>query len=315
MQDLNDLYYFVQVVDHGGFAPAGRALGMQKSKLSRRVGLLEDRLGVRLIQRSTRRFSITEVGQEYYRQCQAMLVEAEAAQAVIDNVRSEPRGIIRMTCPPGLLNYHFGELIAQFMAKNPLIEVQLKSVNRPVDVIGEGYDLAIRVGFEPLRQSDLMVRKLGEVPQCLVGSPALLNIREAVNVPADLAGLPSLDFGTAHADHPSSEPTGSRYQWCLEHPDGLAALVPHTPRLISDDLPSLRAAALHGLGIVQLPDMAVAGDIETGRLVDVLPDWRPRSGLVHAIFPSRRGLLPSIRALLDYLALECTPYRRSPAND
>lgn len=300
MQDLNDLYYFVQVVEHGGFAPAARALGVQKSKLSRRIGLLEDRLGVRLIQRSSRSFSVTEIGQEYYRQCLAMLVEAEAAQAVIDTVRAEPQGVVRMSCPPGLLYYSFGALIARFMAEHPRVQVHLKAVNRGVDVIGEGYDLAVRTGSSEAEPSGLMIRKLGVTPQCLVGSPTFLEGRPRPSAPTDLSGLPSLDFGLPQDAH----------DWRLEAPDGLTALVRHQPRLVTDDLATLRAAAVQGVGIAQLPSMMVQDDIDAGRLVDVLPDWRPRSDAVYAVFPSRRGLLPSIRALLDFLADECAEHRR-----
>jgi DNA-binding transcriptional LysR family regulator len=144
MRDLNDLYYFVQVVDHHGFAPAARALGMQKSKLSRRIAALEDQLGTRLIQRSSRKFSVTEIGLAYYQHCLAMLVEAEAAQALIDGARSEPCGTIRVACAPGLLTYQMSGLIVRFMALYPDLDVQLHSTSRRVDVIGEGFDLAIR---------------------------------------------------------------------------------------------------------------------------------------------------------------------------
>ncbi|HET6605577.1 MAG TPA: LysR family transcriptional regulator, partial [Rhodopila sp.] len=130
MQDLNDLYYFVQVVDHGGFAAAGRALGLQKSRLSRRILMLEERLGVRLLNRSSRRFSVTEIGREFYNRCVAMLVEAEAAEHVVAEVSAEPRGIIRVSCPVALLSFQFGALIAQFMAKHPAVEVHLESTNR-----------------------------------------------------------------------------------------------------------------------------------------------------------------------------------------
>ena len=141
MQDLNDLYYFAQVVDHGGFAPAGRALGMPKSKLSRRVALLEERLGVRLIQRSTRHFSVTEVGQTFHAHCKAMLVEAEAAQEAIELTRSEPRGIVRVACPVALLDTRVGEMIAAFLAQCPGVEIQLDATNRRVDLIAEGIDI------------------------------------------------------------------------------------------------------------------------------------------------------------------------------
>jgi DNA-binding transcriptional LysR family regulator len=298
MQDLNDLYYFVQVVDHGGFAAAGRALDMQKSKLSRRIVLLEERLGVRLLNRSSRRFSVTEIGREYYDRCIAMLVQAEAADQVIAEVRAEPRGVVRMSCPTGLLSFRFGALIARFMAENPAVEIHLEGTNRRVDVIAEGFDIAIRVRFPPLESTDLVMRQLDESTQYLVASPNL--VPEPLRSPADLHGLPSLDFAPARRDH----------QWELEHPDGLTAAVPHRPRLVTDDMSALRDAALAGVGVVKLPAMLVARDVVAGRLIRVLPDWRPRAGIIHAVFPSRRGLLPSVRALLDFLADECAQQRQ-----
>jgi DNA-binding transcriptional LysR family regulator len=135
MHDLNDLYYFVQVVDHGGFAPAGRALGEPKSKLSRRIALLEEHLGVRLIQRSTRHFLTTEIGQSYYAHCKAMLVEADAAQAAVEQTRSEPSGIVRLTCPVALLHARVSVMLAGFMAHYPQVEVHLEATNRRVDLI------------------------------------------------------------------------------------------------------------------------------------------------------------------------------------
>lgn len=301
MQDLNDLYYFVQIVDHGGFAAAGRALGLQKSKLSRRIALLEERLGVRLIQRSTRHFSVTEIGQEYYGRCLAVLVEAESAQLVIERVRAEPRGVIRMSCPTALLNFQFGALIARFMMQNPRVEIHLESTNRHVDVIGEGFDLAVRVRFPPLEQSDLVMRKLDDSTQCLVASPALLKERKPPETPGDLASWPSLDLGPPQRQH----------NWHLEHSDGGTALVPHTPRLVTDDMAVLREAALEGVGIVQLPTMMIWNDVRSGHLVQVLPRWTPKSWIIYAVFPSRRGVLPSLRALVDFLAAECSAKRHA----
>lgn len=297
MRDLNDLYYFVQVVDHGGFAAAGRALGMQKSKLSRRLALLEERLGVRLIQRSSRRFTVTEIGREYYRRCVAMLVEAEAAEQLIAEARSEPCGTLRVSCPTALLSFQFGALVARFMAENPSVEVYLEATNRRVDVIAEGLDVAIRVRFPPLEPSDLLMRTLDESTQCLVAGPAL--VTEPLESPDALAGRPSLDLGPPHRDH----------HWRLDHEDGRSAIVPHHPRLVTDDMPALREAALAGIGVVQLPTMMIWDDVRSGRLVGVLPQWRPRSGIIHAVFPSRRGLLPSVRTFLDFLASECAAQR------
>ncbi|GAA4498534.1 LysR substrate-binding domain-containing protein [Gluconacetobacter tumulicola] len=298
MQDLNDLYYFVQTVDHGGFAAAGRALGVQKSKLSRRILLLEERLGVRLLNRSSRHFSVTEIGREFYDRCLAMLIEAEAAEQVIAQVRAEPRGVIKMSCPVALANFQFGALIARFMLENPAVDIHLESTNRRVDVIAEGFDIAIRVRFPPLESTDLVMRRLDESTQCLVASRAL--VATALSSPGDLAGLPSLDFGPPHRDH----------QWRLDHADGQEAVISHRPRLVTDDMAALREAAISGVGIVQLPTRMIWDDILTRRLIHVLPDWRPRAGIVHAVFPSRRGLLPSIRALLDFLAAECAAQRQ-----
>jgi len=298
MQDLNDLYYFVQVVDHGGFAAAARAIGIQKSKLSRRILLLEERLGVRLLNRSSRRFSVTEVGREFYDRCVAMLIEAEAAEQVIAETRAEPRGVIRVSCPVALVSSQFGALIARFMVENPAVEVHLESTNRRVDVIAEGYDVAIRVRFPPLEPTDLVMRRLDESTQCLVASPAL--VTAPLRSPADLHGLPSLDLGPPRRDH----------QWQLESAEGQTATVPHHPRLATDDMAALRHAAIAGVGIVQLPTIMIWQDIDAGRLIHVLPDWRPRAGIVHAVFPSRRGLLPSVRALLDFLARECAAQRQ-----
>jgi DNA-binding transcriptional LysR family regulator len=299
MQDLNDLYYFVQVVDHGGFAAAARVTGLQKSKLSRRIQQLEDNLGVRLLNRSSRRFSVTEIGREYYDRCVAMLVEAEAAEQVIAQVRAEPRGVIRVSCPVALINFQFGALFARFLAAYPQIELHLESTNRRVDVIAEGFDIAIRVRFPPLEPTDLVMRRLDTSTQCLVASPAVMAGR-TLSSPADLNHLPSVDLGPIRRD----------YQWHLEHADGQTASVAHNPRLVTDDMAALREAALAGVGIVQMPTMMIWRQVETGDLIHVLPEWRPRAGIVHAVFPSRRGLLPSVRTLLDFLALECAEARK-----
>lgn len=296
MQDLNDLYYFVQVVEHKGFAPAGRALNIPKSKLSRRIALLEERLGVRLIQRSTRRFAVTEIGREYHRHCLAMLVEVNAAQEVIDRVSAEPQGSVRISCPTALLDYQLGDILARFLAACPRVQMQLESTNRRVDVIGEGFDIAIRVRFPPLEDSGLVMRVLGDSTQRLVASPALLQAHglSAPLLPADLSSLPSLDEGPPHREH----------AWQLLGPGGASAVVHHAPRLISDDRLALRLAALQGVGVLQLPTLLVQQDLQQGLLIDVLPDWRPRAAIVHAVFPSRRGLLPAVRELINFIAAE-----------
>lgn len=304
MQDLNDLAYFVEVVNHHGFAPAARALGMQKSKLSRRIAQLEDRLGVRLIQRSTRRFSVTDIGQSYYQHCLAMLVEAEAAQEAIDTIRAEPAGLIRMSCPPGLISYRIGAAVAAFLAANPKVRVQLKAHNRPVDVIREGFDVVIQTGKPELDAASLVMRKLGEVSQCLVAAPALLEKRPRPSTPSDLAGMPAIGLGNMLTNSGSE-----RIEWSLAHEDGSTAVIPAEPRLLTDDLAALRAAALAAIGVVQMPNLMTEDDLAGGRLVTLLPQWTSPNLHIYAVFPSRRGLLPSIRALIDHLANDCQPYR------
>ncbi len=290
--DLNDLYYFVQVVDHSGFASAGRALGMPKSKLSRRVALLEERLGVRLLLRSTRKFAVTEVGQTYYQHCKAMLVEAEAAQLSIDAVQAQPRGVVRISCPITLLHELVGTMLTDFMVMHTDVTVQLEATNRKVDVIGEGLDLAIRVRTLPLDDSELSVRMLAEHAQILVASPILMARLGLPSNPHDLANWPSLWLGSPE----------QQFVWRLEHADQGPEHVAHNPRLVTTDMVALRGAALAGLGVVQLPMLMAHTHIANGTLVNVLPDWGPRKEAVHAVFASRRGMLPAVRALIDHLA-------------
>jgi DNA-binding transcriptional LysR family regulator len=292
MQDLNDLRFFAEVVEQNGFAAAARKLGLPRSRVSRRVGLLEDRLGVRLIHRSTRRFAVTEIGREYYRHCVAMMAEAEAAQETIDRLRSEPQGAVRVSCPSSLISFQVGEMIARFMERYPKVEVWLESTNRRVDVIREGFDIAIRVRFPPLEDSDLVVRKLAVSPQRLVASPSVIGSFSRPLVPADLSALPSLAW----------DPTMLAHEWRLDGPDGATAAIHHRPRFVTEDMVALHLAALRGVGICLLPTFIVQGDLDAGRLIDLLPEWRPKAGVIHALFPSRRGLLPSVRALLDFLA-------------
>jgi len=291
MQDLNALYYFVQVVDHGGFASAGRALGIPKSKLSRHIARLEQRLEARLINRSTRQLSVTELGLGYYRHCVAMLVEAEAADELIMHNLAQPRGTVRLSCPPSLLHYLISPLLVRFMEQCPEVEVHVEATSRRVDVIKEGLDMAIRVRFPPIEDSDLAMKVLSNSPQRLVAAPGLFVDRPLPRVPADLAGLPSLDFDQADKQH----------AWQLDGPDGVTAHVPLRPKLVTDNAETLHQAALAGLGVVKLALLVAGPDLHNGRLIDVLPGWLPRGGILHAVFPSRRGLLPSVRALLDFL--------------
>ena len=185
-------------------------------------------------------------------------------------------------------------MIARYMAANTRVTVELESTSRRVDIIGEGFDVALRVRFPPLEPTDLVMRTLGDSVQHIVASPDLVRDRTLPLVPADLGALPSLDFAPALAKH----------VWELNGPDGASVRLTHKPRLVTDDVAQLLHAALAGVGVVKLPSMVADEHIASGRLVNVTPGWTPRGGIVHAVFPTRRGLLPSVRSYIDFLAAE-----------
>ncbi len=305
--DLNDLRLFAHVADQGGFAAAGRKLGLPRSYVSRRIARLEDQLGVRLIQRSTRSFSVTDLGREFHRQCLAMLAEAEAARELIEREHLEPQGVVRLSCPTALAHHQIGAMLARFLKTCPRVEIHMDCVNRRVDLLREGYDLAIRVRFPPLEDSDLIVRRFGSDQQHLLASPSLLEKDRAAHGPLrgpeDLARLPSLSW---HVDR-------TRHHWDLVSAENGGAerrmAVAHRPRLATQEMSVIAEALLAGVGIAQLPSMAAREHLAAGRLVEVLPDWAPQSAVIHAVFPSRRGLAPSVRLLIDHLAEEYAKLR------
>lgn len=294
MQDLNDFVWFVKVVEYGGFAAAGRALDQPKSKLSRRIAQLEERLGVRLIQRTTRQFTVTEVGNTFYQHCKAMLVEAEAAEEAVAALQAEPRGVVKITCPVTLLHVHVGSMLAKFMARYPGINIQLEATNRRVDVVGENIDVAIRVRPRPFDDSDLVLRVLSDRGQCLVASPQLVERMGKPVMPSELSNWPGLSLGAGKQLH----------KWELNGPSGAKAEIYFTARFITTDMLALREAAMAGVGVVQLPVLMVKDQLASGELVAVLSEWQPRREVIHAVFPSRRGLLPSVRTLVDFLTEE-----------
>lgn len=294
MQDLNDFAWFVHVVDNGGFAAAGRALDIPKSKLSRRIAQLEEQLGVRLIHRTTRQFTVTEVGQTFYQHCKAMLIEAEAAQEAIAVLQAEPRGCVKLTCPVTLLHVHVGPMLARFMVRYPGVQIQLEATNRRVDLVAEGVDVAIRVRPRPFDDSDLVMRVLADRGHCLVASPRLVEAMGKPLSPDELSRWPGLSTSAGKHVH----------RWSLNGPNGAKAEVHFTPRLITSDMLALREAAVAGVGVVQLPILMAKDQLADGSLVRVLDAWEPRREVIHAVFPSRRGLLPAVRALVDFLTDE-----------
>jgi DNA-binding transcriptional LysR family regulator len=292
MQPLEGFYYFTQVVDHGGFARAARALGVPKSRLSRHVVALEAQLNVRLLNRSTRRFAVTEVGQEVYRHATAMLAEADAAIEAVEFARAEPRGMIRASCPVALAQSALAAMLPAFLAKYPAVRLQMHVSNRRVDVVREGFDLALRVRSQPSGEDGLVMRAFGRANQLLVASPAYLARAGAPASPQELRERETLDYGGELDPGP----------WQLVGAHGESMRAEHTPRVLCHDFIVLREAALAGLGIAQLPESVVREDLRSGALTRVLPDWSSPEGIVHVVFPSRRGLLPAVRVFIDFLA-------------
>jgi DNA-binding transcriptional LysR family regulator len=292
VQPLEGLYYFTQVVEHGGYARAARALDIPKSRLSRHVAALETQLNVRLVNRSTRRFAVTEVGQEVCRHAIAMLAEADAALEAVEFARAEPRGTLRVSCPVALAQWGLAALLPDFLATYPGVRLQLHVSNRRVDVLAEGIDVALRVRSQPSGEDGLVMRSFGESEELLVASPAYLARAGRPTEPAQLAKVETLDQANELG----------RQLWVLQGPGGRSERVEHTPRLVCSDFVVLRAAALAGLGIARLPETVVRADLAGGALERVLPEWNAPQGILHLVFPSRRGLLPAVRALIDFLA-------------
>ncbi len=291
MQDLNDMLYFTEVVASGGFAAAGRTLGLPKSRLSRRVADLEGRLGVRLLQRTTRKLSLTAVGEVYYRHCVAMCDEARAADDAVAQAQSEPRGTIHVTCPVTLAQTVLGPILPQFLARHPLVRLDMEVSNRVVDLVEDGVDVALRVRPSTADSGSLVVKHLGLTYGQLVASPAQFDRQQRPVVPADLPGLDTVAMSAIDG----------RASWRLLGPGGAEHMFQHQPRFVADDLLTLKFAVLAAMGSSVLPDYMCRDELHDGRLVLVLPDWQPPPSVVHAVFPSRRGLLPAVRTFLDFL--------------
>jgi DNA-binding transcriptional LysR family regulator len=291
MRDLNDLSFFAAVVANGGFSAASRALDIPKSRISRRVAALENQLGVRLLERSTRRFNVTDVGQDVYRHARAALAEAEAIEEVASRLKAEPQGLVRVSCPQGADRLLAAELPA-FLARYPRLRLQVLVSNRRVDLIEEAVDVAIRVREKLDTDADLQVRIIGRSTLMLVASPAFLNAHGRPATPAELAALPTLS---------QSERSGLD-RWALVNERGAEEVVVHEPRLSSSEFAVLRQSAIDGVGVGFLPEYVCREPLIDGRLERVLPAWAGREAILHLVFTSRRGLLPGVRAVIDFLA-------------
>lgn len=299
--DLNAYFYFVHVVEKRGFAPAGRALGIPKSRLSRHIQQLEERLGTRLIQRTSRQFSVTDIGLEFYHHAKLAVGEMEAAENAIKKRSEAISGNVRFTCSLGIAQYALPRIITDFLKANPNIEIDQLISNSMVNMIDTGIDFAIRGHMQNLPDSSLVQRKLVDVNWRLYAAPAYLEKHGMPNHPDDLQGHAGLSLGwDSQNDY-----------WMLKSSSQLTKTVNFIPRLRSDDMGTLKDASVQGIGIVSLPDYVCHSDVLATKLMTVLPDWTTGNATLSALIPSKKGMLPSVRAFLDHLSKElpniCNP--------
>jgi DNA-binding transcriptional LysR family regulator len=290
MRDLNDLTLFAAVVSNGGISAASRALHTPKSRVSRRVAALEAQLGVRLVERSTRHFKVTEVGQDVYRHARAALSEADAIDEAILRLRSEPQGMVKVSCAAGV-DRVLAAALPGFLARYPKIRVQVIVSNQRVDLIEDGVDVAIR-GKEKLDDDlEFPIRTIGSARSVLVASPGFVARNGAPQIPRDIPRFPTI----SHTNAMNPE------LWSLVSSAGEEVEIAHEPRL-SASYPVIQQAAVEGVGLALLPELALSESTKDGRLVRILPDWASPERRLHMVFTSRRGILPSVRAFIDFAA-------------
>jgi DNA-binding transcriptional LysR family regulator len=249
-------------------------------------------MGVRLLQRSTRRFAVTDVGTSVYRHAQSMLSEAQAAREVVDRLSAEPRGLVRVSVPVSVAQQQMPKLLPEFLALHPQVRVQLHVSNRRVDIINEGIDVALRVRARLDDDGSLVMRSFGQIQELLVASPSYLRKMGRPTAPEALGEHVTLSINEDE----------SRQRWELHGPDGEVRKIDLKPRVAGFDFPMLMALAKQGVGITMLPETICSDAVRNGELEVVLPDWRLPQGIFHAVFASRRGLLPAVRVFIDFLA-------------
>ena len=296
--DLNDLYLFAQVIEHHGFTAAAEVLGVSKSHISRRITDLEANLGVRLLQRTSRRLSLTDAGQELYEHCRAMISEARAGEEAVRRRTAEPTGLVRVSMPVALTDIVLAELLPRFMMRYPKVRLAIQASNRQVDLVEENVDVVVRgIGFE-LESSSLIQAPLCTARWGLVASPVYLARNGVIDGPDALPHGDLLIYASINEPVTVIRLIGAK---------GKVAAPTIQPRLQSDNIAALKEAALAGIGIASLPLYACTREIQMGTLCVVLPEWRPKEGRLAVLFPTRRGMMPAIRALVDFLKDELPP--------
>lgn len=291
MLNLNDLYYFATLAERGSFTAAAEAIGIPKGSLSRRLKVLESQLGLRLIDRTTRRFALTQAGEELHRYARNAVLQVELAEAHLTSLASdELTGRIRLTCPQGMLRSMLSPLLIEFMRLHPGVSVDVVASSRYVDLIAEGFDMGLRSHEHELTDSSLVARRLATLQIGLVASPTYLGQRSVASL-GDIHGLAGLHMDTRNG--PAS--------WTLRGPNNQQSTVQLRHRLGSDDISLLKAAALAGEGVAIVPLHTCRAELAQGTLVRVLPDWEVARRTLSLILPASKGLMPSVRALADFL--------------
>lgn len=291
MNSFDDFHYFYLVVKHGGFSAASEAENISKSKLSRRIIELENKFNVNLIQRTTRHFKVTELGQEFYDECCKVIAQVECAENVLMKQKSEPQGLVKISCPPLMMHFQIRKLLNQFLKTYPKVEIALELTSRRVDVLHDDIDIAIRTSFEPNEDSSLIIRDVIQTEHCLVAAPELLQGKQITHY-SELSGYPSVALGIQK----------NQYIWHLcgvNHDETVD--VPYSPRVRSNDLAGVYYAVSDGLGIADLPYLTVQADIEKGKLIHILPEWKSNRGTVQLVYASRKGQRLVVEKLLEML--------------
>ena len=303
MHSFDDYYYFYLVVKHGGFSAASEASNITKSKLSRRILDLEAKFNITLIQRSTRHFKVTTLGQEFYEECNKIIEQVEVAQSVLLKQKIDPQGLIKISCPAVMMEYQVRPLLNDFLKNHPKINVELELTSRRIDILRDDIDLAIRTNFSSNEDSSIIVRDVIKTTHCLVASPELLQGKTLKHI-TELSAFPSIVLGTHK----------QQYHWHLHnltHTDEID--IPLQPRIKSNDLAGTYYAVLDGLGIADLPYLTVKNDIVAGRLIHLFPDWCSNIGTVQLVYASRKGQRPVMEELIEHLIEGLRAY--APEND
>jgi DNA-binding transcriptional LysR family regulator len=288
MDRLTSLTAFVRVVDSGGFSAAGRRLNMSTTTVSNHIQSLEDRLGVRLLHRTTRKVSLTEVGKAYYDRCTQILADLEQADEIAGALQSMPRGTLRIHTVSVIIPF-IAPLVAEFLSAYPDMKVDLTMGERSIDLIDEGFDIAIRLTPPP--DSSLIVRSLATWRHVLCCSPSYLEKHRPLQQLSELADHNCVRF----ALYPFED------GWHFTDRTGAPVSVRISGNLTANSGDTLRRAALHGIGILLAPGFLIADDLEAGRLVRLLPEYRPVEFALNAVYPHRHHLSAKVRSFIDLL--------------